>query len=60
MARLTPFEVGQLKAHAHHELGATQIAAIVRKTGGSCVSKWAVCDVLKKLGLRQAPVGKTV
>ena len=49
MARLTPFEIGQIKAHADHELGATAIAAIVRKPDGACVSKQAVCDVLQKL-----------
>ena len=31
MARLTPFEIGQIKAHLHHGLGATAIANLVAK-----------------------------
>ena len=35
----SPFEVGQIKAHMHHELGATQIAGIVTKPDG--ISHWS-------------------
>ena len=30
----TPFEVGQIKAHMHHCLGATEIGGIIQKTDG--------------------------
>ena len=30
----TPFEVGQIKAHMHHGLGATEIAGIIQMTNG--------------------------
>ena len=49
MARLTPFEVGQIKAHASHEISATEIASLVFKTDGSPVSVQGVCDVIKRL-----------
>ena len=49
MARLTPFEVGQIKAHLHHGLGPTSIAALVVKADGSCVSVQGVSDVKAKL-----------
>ena len=32
MARLTPFEIGQIKAHLHHGLGVTAISGLVTKT----------------------------
>ena len=47
--RLTPFEVGQIKAHAHHELSATKIRKIVRKSDGSPISVQGVADVMAKL-----------
>ena len=49
MARRTPFEIGQLKAHLHHGLGATAIAGLVTKIDGASVSAQAVCDVKTKL-----------
>ena len=49
MARLTPFEIGQIKAHLHHGLGATAIAGLVTKIDGASVSAQAVCDVKAKL-----------
>ena len=47
---LTPFEVGQIKAHAYHGLGAADILKILYKPDG--ISQWsfnAVNDALKKL-----------
>ena len=49
MARLTPFEIGQIKAHLYHELGPTAISKLVQKTDGECVSKQAVVDVAARL-----------
>ena len=49
MARLTPFEVGQIKAHLHHGLGPCAIAAVVKKVDGERVSVQAVCDAKAKL-----------
>ena len=49
MSRLTPFEVGQIKAHTHHELGPTAIAAIVVKEDGTHPSVQGVADVMSKL-----------
>lgn len=49
MARLTPFEIGQIKAHLHHGLGPTAIAGIVKKVDGANVSVQGVADVKAKL-----------
>ena len=49
MSRLTPFEVGQIKAHLHHDLGAAAISKLVTKTDGQQVSVQAVVDVAAKL-----------
>ena len=49
MARLTPFEIGQIKAHLHRGLGATATAGPVTKMDGASVSAQAVCDVKTKL-----------
>ena len=49
MARLTPFEVGQIKAHAYHGLGPASIARIVTKTDGAAPSVQSITDVLRKL-----------
>ena len=49
MARLSAFEVGQIKAHLHHGLGPTAIAGIVLKADGSHVSVQGVCDTEAKL-----------
>ena len=49
MARLTPFEVGQIKAHAEHGLGPAQIARVVTKSDGTFPSDAAVAEVLRKL-----------
>ena len=38
MARLTPFETGQIKVHLHHGLGVTAISGLVTKTDGASVS----------------------
>jgi len=50
MSQLTPFDVGQVKAHMHHGLGAVRISQILRKADGK--SKWsdtAVQDCMNKL-----------
>ena len=49
MARLTPFEVGQVKAHAYHGLGAADIARIVKKSDGSAPSEQGIANVLHRL-----------
>ena len=49
MARLTPFEVGQIKAHLYHGMGPAAMASIVKKADGQFVSKQAVCNVINKL-----------
>ena len=49
MARLTPFEIGQIKAHLHHGLGATAIAGLVKKIDGASISVQAVCNAKAKL-----------
>ena len=49
MAQLTPFEVGQVKAHMHHDLGARRIAAIVRRADGTHFSDTAIQDCINKL-----------
>ena len=49
MSRLTPFEIGQIKAHSYHELGATAMAAIVKKEDGTHPSVQAIADILAKL-----------
>ena len=49
MSRLTPFEIGQIKAHAYHQLGPSAIAAIVKKEDGTHPSVQAVADALAKL-----------
>ena len=46
---MTPFEVGQIKAHAYHGLGATDIAGILKRADGSHPSVQAVLDILQKL-----------
>ena len=65
MARLTPFDVGQVKAHAFHGLGPASIARIVEKTDGASPSEQSIGDVLRKLtqdpewrGERQARSGR--
>ena len=49
MARLTAFEVGQIKAHLHHGLGPSAIAGLVKKSDGTHVSVQGVCDAKAKL-----------
>ena len=49
MAKLDPFDIGQIKAHAKHGLSAPQIAELVFKTNGENPSKQAIHDVLAKL-----------
>ena len=49
MARLTPFEIGQIKAHLYHDLGPSEIAEIVVKADGQPVSVQGVCDAISKL-----------
>ena len=50
MAQFSPFEVGQVKAHMHHGLGAQRIAAIVLKADGKThFSITAVQGIMDKL-----------
>ena len=49
MARLTPFEVGQVKGHAYHGLGPAEIARIVKKSDGAAPSEQGIADVLQRL-----------
>ena len=49
MAKLAAFEIGQIKAHAYHDLSAPDIAALVLKTDGTNVTAQAVRDTLAKL-----------
>lgn len=49
MSQFTPFEVGQIHAHAYHGLGPSEIARIVTKPDGSTPSPTAIADVLEKL-----------
>ena len=49
MAQLAPFDIGQVKAHMHHGLGAVKISQILLKADGK--SKWtdtAVQDCMNK------------
>jgi hypothetical protein len=50
-ARLTPFEVGQIKAHAHHGLTPVQIVPLIKKSDKSNPSVQAVVNALAKLKL---------
>ena len=43
------FELGQIKAHLHHGLGPTAIAALVQKADGEMVSVQGVCDARAKM-----------
>ena len=46
MARLGPFEVGQIKAHLHHGLSGADIVGILKKPDGKTTwSTQAVYDV---------------
>ena len=49
MPRLSPFEVGQIKAHLYHGLGPRAIAGLVKKSDGTNVSVQGVCDTKAKL-----------
>jgi hypothetical protein len=50
MARLGPFEVGQIKAHLHHGLSGADIVGILKKPDGKTTwSTQAVYDVVNKL-----------
>ena len=49
MATLTPFEVGQVKAHAHHGLGVAEISRIARRPDGTYYSDTAIRTAMAKL-----------
>ena len=49
MARLTPFELGQIKAHSEHGLSTRAIADRIVKSDGEAPSKEAVTKALKKM-----------
>ena len=48
-ARFTPFDIGQIKAHMHHGLSASDIILIVKKSDGAAPSLQGVVDVMEKL-----------
>jgi hypothetical protein len=48
-ARLSAFELGQIKAHAYHGLTATQIRPLVKKLDGARPSVQGVVDALAKM-----------
>ena len=48
MTRLTPFEIGQIEAHLHHELGAVAISKLVTMTDGKVASVQTGVDVAAK------------
>ena len=48
--QLSPFEVGQVKAHMHHGLGCTTIATLVKKADGkTCFEESAIVKCMNKL-----------
>ena len=49
-ARLTPYEVGQIKAHHAHGMGPVDIAGVVVKTDGAHPTHSAVSQTLSHLG----------
>jgi hypothetical protein len=49
MATLTPFEVGQIKAHARHGLGPAAIAELVFKADGSDINQQTIANAIAKL-----------
>lgn len=65
MSHFGPFEVGQVKAHLHHGLGASAIARLVLKPDGTQFSDTAVGNTIAKIsadsawrGGRQAGSGR--
>ena len=49
MADLTPFEVGQIKAHHYHELKPSKIAEIMTRSDGSEITAQTIRNIIKKL-----------
>ena len=49
-SQLTPFEIGQIKAHAYHGLGPLAISRLVRKPDGKHFSDTAIANAIAKLG----------
>ena len=52
MSQLSPFEIGQIKAHVHHGLGGAEISRLLLKPDGK--SRWsetAVQVVINKLAV---------
>ena len=47
--QLTPFELGQIKAHMHHALGCRAIADIVEQPGGGRWGHTAIARAMPKL-----------
>lgn len=48
--QFTPFEVGQIKAHMYHQMGAAQISHIITKSDGTHPNVQAVVNAMEKLG----------
>ena len=64
-AQLTPFEIGQIKAHLHDGVGPAEIARIITKLAGPHPSQRSVSDAAEKLredpswrGERQSASGR--
>ena len=49
MADLTPFEVGQIKAHHYHEVNPSEISRIMSRSDGSPITPQTVRNAIKKL-----------
>ena len=47
--QLTPFDIGQIKAHMHHGLGDRTIATLVMKRDGTAFGHRAIADAMSKL-----------
>ena len=48
-AQLTPFEIGQIKAHLHHGVGPAEIARIITKLDGHHPNQPSVSDAAEKV-----------
>ena len=49
-ARLTAFDLGQIKAHASHGLAASHIVPLIKKSDGTHPSVQGVVDALARMG----------
>ena len=49
MTDLTPFEVGQIKAHHYHEINPSEISRIMNRSDGSQITPQTIRNTIKKL-----------